>query len=169
MATGETKPKGKVGRPSADERTWNVFCLNAVPTPGNPSGHQEHETRDGTPYKLHAKQACPMPARHAVDFLIDPAFVVVDDNGERVFPRATAIAGAAPVLQPGQVVVTLAELSDQAILVRAMQINPLAEKKLGRAALIKIIETGVAAPSDDANAGQVDEDAAGDSELENDE
>lgn len=164
MATGDTKRK--VGRPSSDERLWTVFCENAVPTPGNPTGEQIHETRDGTPYALFAKKGCEMPARHAIDFLIDPAFHVHDENAERVFPRVSGTA-AAPVLQPGQVVVSLAELSDQAILVRAMQVNPLAEKKLGRDALIKIIETGAISADDEGDA--VDEDAAGDAELGNDE
>jgi hypothetical protein len=167
MATGDTKAKGKAGRPSADDVMWTVFCANAVPTKDNPTGIQEHETRDRTPYKLHHKDACTMPARHAVDFLIDQAFLVFDDNGERVFPRAPITAGAQAALQPGQVIVSLAELSDQAILVRAKQIQPLAEKKLGRAALIKIIESGVAeAPAESAG---TDEEEADEAELGNDE
>lgn len=164
MATGETKRK--VGRPTSDERLWTVLCENAKPTPGNPTGEQVHETRDGTPYKLFHNKGTEMPARHAIDFLIDPAFHVHDEFAERVFPRVASSAGA-PVLQPGQVVVSLAELSDQAILVRAMQVNPLAEKKLGRDALIKIIETG-AISADDEGEG-VGEDAAGEAELGNDE
>lgn len=140
---------------SKTDLTWTVFDTNAYPTASNPTGHREHMTRDRTNYKLHHKDGCEMPMRHAVDFLKDPAFVVVDEDGNRVEPIVAGDTGAPqPKMRADQVVATLAELTDQALLVRARQVNPLATKQLGRQLLIQLLTEGEL-PSE-AQAGPTD-------------
>ncbi len=155
------KPKGEI--------QWTVQDTNAVPTTENKDGFRVHLTRDKTEYKLHHSRGTAMPMRHAVDFLCDPAFKVFDDKGELVPFIKQGGADAAPTkLAPGQVIAVLAELSDQALLVRAKRINRLATRDIGRDALIDLILKDGAGESVDALPDGAPE-GSGEAELAEDE
>lgn len=166
MAGDKSTPKDK----PKTEIEWSVIDSNAYPTASNKSGHREHLTRDRTPYLLHHKKAAAMPMRHAIDFLCDPAFKVFDDKGELVpFIKPAGPEVAMPRLAAGQVVASVAELSDQALLVRAKRINPLATKDIGRAALIKLITDGEDDGPEAGEGGETGEDQGAEAELAEDE
>jgi hypothetical protein len=63
----------------------------------------------------------PLPVHVAMRFLIDPAFIVRNEKGERVNPVSVAVkrpSDGAVLLQPGQVVARFDEMSDDALRAR---------------------------------------------------
>src|SRR4051812_37136642 len=81
-----------------------VFDKNAVPTASTRTVQRVHEMIDGTTYRLHHHEATPVPMKHAVVFLRDPAFRVVGPDGEVMEPVKPSDPSGAVRLGPGQVV-----------------------------------------------------------------
>ncbi len=96
---------------------WGVKDLNARVAP------RVHEAAPGVTYSLKADEFMPMPAAHAAAFLKDPAFMVVNADGEPVSTVASAAfdeAGKTRVeLEPGQVIANIEELTVASLLARA--------------------------------------------------
>lgn len=75
----------------------------------------------GSDYQLSADTPTPMPRAHALVFLRDPNFRVLDEHGLEIKPlpvidRNPASGGI--LLRPGQVIATLDELTDSALSAR---------------------------------------------------
>lgn len=77
----------------------------------------------GRDYFLWSQKATPVPPDHAVAFLRDPAFEVVDENGipQVTLPAAENIDAAKkrPALEPDETIAKYAELQQSALLARA--------------------------------------------------
>lgn len=72
-------------------------------------------------YEFKEHEKLEMPAEHAMKFLKDEAWIVIDHEGKRVRPITDVKAGQEiPKLGPNQVVATWDELTAVALLVRTM-------------------------------------------------
>ncbi len=132
---------------TADPDTWTVLFLNAGLLPRKPDGTEQgvtHKARSGVAYRLFAETPTEMPSSDAITFLCDEAYIVKNEEGERVQPMpAKAAANPAQVidLEPGQSICFIEELTDTALLSRANQ-RPGGERfnsKTGRKTLIQFL------------------------------
>ncbi len=102
-----------------DKILWGVADKNAL------KGARRH-TVGGIDYELTAGAHTSMPQEHAVHFLRDPSFDVVDEFGRpaaTVAEQSVAQPGRLPLLlAPGQVVANLDELMAPSSLARAVQL-----------------------------------------------
>jgi hypothetical protein len=97
---------------------WTVRDLNAVDKP------RVHDLGPAGKHTLNAHEGVRMPQEHAVHFLRDPSFHVVDENGDHItsLERSTAVGTqATKPLRADQVVATLQELKAQALLARCTE------------------------------------------------
>lgn len=104
-----------------EDESWSVIDLAAVRGPRN---HQP--IPDGPIYTLNNSTAVSMPRAHALKFLF-PDYRVLDANGEEVTgqPDQDIIAvkkGASFTLGHGEIVAKVTELSDDALLLRALRL-----------------------------------------------
>jgi len=74
---------------------------------------------ENTNYSLRNDEMTPVPVRHALMFLADPAFRVFDQDKNKVERSVRAHGSEEIKLQPHQTVATFHELSKEALLVRA--------------------------------------------------
>jgi hypothetical protein len=98
---------------------WTVFDSLAKDT------KRVHQPVLGKDYALHATEPCYMPPEHAMKFLCDEAFRVFDDQERAVkaVPKVNVEASTGGILlQPGQVVATIDELTDNALKARCAQL-----------------------------------------------
>lgn len=128
------------GEPTAQsDGKWGVKDKNH--RPGNPP--RVHEPVLGHSYPLTHDAFTMMPAAHAVHFLGDPAFEVINEDAVKVapIPKGKTSKGEEYRPAPGQVVAALEELTTDALLARA-QLTPGGErltKRNGREPIIKFI------------------------------
>jgi hypothetical protein len=104
---------------SATHQYWAVIDTNARGIT------RKHEPVLGAVYDLSAEKSTKMPKAHAVAFLRDPAFKVLDENGEVQIPlpevEALDARKARPAdLEPGQTIARFEELTDTALLARVL-------------------------------------------------
>jgi hypothetical protein len=107
---------------------WAVFDLNARSV--DPNDHsrvlpRHHDSRLGVSWPLRCNEPCHMPEVEARVFLKDPAFKVVNDEGEEVPPLTVSqqSRNLPAVLAPNLVVASLAELTTDALLTRSAQMR----------------------------------------------
>lgn len=126
----------------APEEQWTVWDRNA-----KHGTRRSHEATDGTVYALSAdpREGTKMPKRHALMFLRDEAFRVVNAQGQEEVPLPLAevidARRSRPNLEPGHTIAKLHELTTTALQARAAQ-RPgghVAAASNDRAALIKVL------------------------------
>ena len=101
---------------SEDHAPCRVFDMNAS------LATREHDV-GGVLYQLSAHgEGTPIPLAHALMFLRDPAFVVLDDHGNRMQMEGPAEARPDIKLAPHQTIANLEELSVVALAVRAAKL-----------------------------------------------
>lgn len=110
-------------QPKRKETLWSVFDDNAreIAPDGRTPMRRRHEPIPGKVYDLSAFEPTQMAKSHAMKFLCDKKFKVYDEAGKLVNPIAdvkTASANGGIILQPGQVVANVDELSDSALAAR---------------------------------------------------
>lgn len=104
-----------------DKRLWSVYDLNAYEVRDGKPVARIHDVKPGVRYPLTATEAKEMPEEHARIFLKDPAFKVLNADGEEVASLEEAQKSRKPpeALEPGQVIAKLEELTTDALLTRA--------------------------------------------------
>lgn len=110
------------------EGEWQVFDLNARNV--DPQDHarvlpRHHDSRLGVSWPLRCNEPCYMPEVEARVFLKDPAFKVLNSDGEEVPPLSQdqQSRNLPAVLAPYLVIANLAELTTDALLTRAAQMR----------------------------------------------
>lgn len=150
--------QAKKGSRTPDQ--WTVFDTNsakALDGAGKEIG-RTHRARGGRSYKLFSDKGVEMPSTEAITFLCDKAFIVLNEDGERVqpMPESAAFNPAKHIeLEPGQAICYVEELTDVALLSRATQ-RPGGErftKKTPRKTLIEFLH-GISGPDHRATAGE---------------
>ena len=139
-----------------------VWDLNAH------SGPRVHDV-GGVAYTLHSRgDGTPVPLAHAVQFLKDPAFVVLDEKDQRMQMQGPAEKRVDMKLPPHQVIANLEELRVDSLVVRAKQFpgSESLTRNSGRAKLINFIMAG--GVSDDIKSVTLDDQTANLIEEEDD-
>jgi hypothetical protein len=100
----------------ASEDTFMVFDMNAR------SAGRIHDMVDGTRYELHAGKGTPVPERHALLFLRDEAFKVVDPSGATLASVAHLAneRDGSRALADDETIARYEELTHDALLARAV-------------------------------------------------
>ena len=107
---------------------WAVFDLNAKQLDPKDNARvlpRHHESRLGVLWALRYNEPCYMPEAEARVFLKDPAFKVVNANGEEVPPLSAdqQQRNLPSMLAPNLVIANLAELTTDALLTRVAQLR----------------------------------------------
>jgi hypothetical protein len=105
--------------------TETLYVMDTTATPAYPTRTHEHLI-DGVPtqFTFAVGQKLPLSIDKALKFLKDPAFIVTDADGKRYDPTPKEPTGAAAVeLAPNELIARIDELSTDALVIRAKQIN----------------------------------------------
>lgn len=142
---------------------WGVKDKNAR------MGARVHEPVLGVTYALTAAEFTSMPAAHAAKFLLDPSFLVVDEEGaeRHTLPQEKPAqqGGATPALAPGQVIASLDELETKALFARAVRL-PGGEKFNAKTKKTVLVDFLLSAGSAASLRAEPDEAPAGDDDVE---
>lgn len=125
MSQAAQASTGKTVKALKEPRIFTVYDLNAKA--GGPGRIHEiitemrgDEVISTKSYELFSDRPCEMPEEHALKFLRDKAFVVMDNRGKRVEPvEIKDITSAKMRLEDNEVIAKLEELTREALLKRA--------------------------------------------------